>query len=448
MDLAYEPGAKTVYSDLGIILLGDILERVSGTPFEDLARKRVLEPLAMKDSRYRPPAALLDRIAPTENDPWRGRVVRGEVHDENAFALGGVAPHAGLFGTAPDLAHLAQALLDGGVFGGRRIVSRATVELFTERAGIPVSLAPSAGTRPPTNRASAARRRGSRATRRRIALLGPVFRSHRLHRHLDVDRPAARALRHPAHEPRAADPRNDKIRDTRHIADAAVARSTGRETPGLPGRDRPAARGPALARRPSRVIMGSSGSRPTRARRCGAGAWACSAHAVSVTADATRHRRPARGRVDVVRLFGPEHGLRGRAAAGQVRGGLDAASGLPVVSLYGARRSPPQEDLRGLDVLVVDLQDAGVRFYAYAARCCSASRPRPSRAGSCHPGPAEPARRGRGWRAERDPAMAFSLVSVAPGPSCTLDAGRDGALATGLSSRGAPCASVNEPRGS
>jgi CubicO group peptidase (beta-lactamase class C family) len=139
MDLAYDPGAKTVYSDLGIILLGDILERVSGTPFEELAQKRVLEPLAMKDARYRPPADLLDRIAPTENDPWRGRVVRGEVHDENALALGGVAPHAGLFATATDLSHLAQALLDGGTFGGTRIVSRATVELFTERAGIPVS---------------------------------------------------------------------------------------------------------------------------------------------------------------------------------------------------------------------------------------------------------------------------------------------------------------------
>ncbi len=139
MDLAYEPGAKSVYSDLGIILLGDILERVGGTPFEEMARHRVLQPMAMKDAQYRPPAELLPRIAPTENDPWRGRVVRGEVHDENAFALGGVAPHAGLFATAPDLAHLAQMLLDGGSFGGRRIVSRATVELFTERAGVPVS---------------------------------------------------------------------------------------------------------------------------------------------------------------------------------------------------------------------------------------------------------------------------------------------------------------------
>ena len=139
MDLAYEPGAKSVYSDLGVILLGDILERVGGAPFEKLARRRVFAPLGMKDARYRPPAELLARIAPTENDPWRGRVVRGEVHDENALALGGVAPHAGLFATASDLAHLAEMLLDGGSFGGRRIVSRATVELFTARAGVPAS---------------------------------------------------------------------------------------------------------------------------------------------------------------------------------------------------------------------------------------------------------------------------------------------------------------------
>lgn len=138
-DLQYEPGTKSVYSDLGLLLLGEILERVSGESFESLARGRVLEPLEMKDTLYRPPAALLPRIAPTEEDPWRGRVVRGEVHDENAFALGGVAPHAGLFGTAPDLARLGTMLLDRGTFAGRRLVSRATVELFTTRAGVPGS---------------------------------------------------------------------------------------------------------------------------------------------------------------------------------------------------------------------------------------------------------------------------------------------------------------------
>jgi CubicO group peptidase (beta-lactamase class C family) len=139
-DLAYEPGAKSVYSDLGIILLGEILERqAKAASFEELARTRVLEPLGMEDAHYRPARSLWPRIAPTEMDPWRGRVVQGEVHDENAFALGGVAPHAGLFATASDLARLATALLDGGVLEGRRIVSRATVELFTERAGVPAS---------------------------------------------------------------------------------------------------------------------------------------------------------------------------------------------------------------------------------------------------------------------------------------------------------------------
>jgi CubicO group peptidase (beta-lactamase class C family) len=139
MDLVYEPGSKSVYSDLGLIVLGEVLERVAGEDLESFARRRILGPLGMRDTMYRPPAELLARIAPTEQDPWRGRVVRGEVHDENAFALGGVAPHAGLFGTAPDLARFAQMLLNGGVFEHRRLVSRAVVDQFTKRAGVPGS---------------------------------------------------------------------------------------------------------------------------------------------------------------------------------------------------------------------------------------------------------------------------------------------------------------------
>ncbi len=139
MDLVYETGTKSVYSDLGVLLLGEILERVAGEPLDAFAKRRIFEPLGMTDTTYRPAPSLLPRIAPTEHDPWRGRVVHGEVHDENAFALGGVAPHAGLFGTAPDLARFAQMLLNGGIYDNRRIVSRATVERFTRRAGIPGS---------------------------------------------------------------------------------------------------------------------------------------------------------------------------------------------------------------------------------------------------------------------------------------------------------------------
>jgi CubicO group peptidase (beta-lactamase class C family) len=89
----------------------------------------------MKYTGFKPPRPLWPRIAPTENDSWRGRMIQGEVHDENAFAMGGVAPHAGLFSTAGDLALFARMLLNSG----GRIVSKETLELFTRRAGIPDS---------------------------------------------------------------------------------------------------------------------------------------------------------------------------------------------------------------------------------------------------------------------------------------------------------------------
>jgi CubicO group peptidase (beta-lactamase class C family) len=139
MDLVFEPGTKSLYSDLGLILLGEILERVAGEGLEPFIRARLLAPLGMQDTGYRPAAVLLPRIAPTERDAWRGRLLHGEVHDENAFAMGGVAPQAGLFGTAPDLARFAQMLLNGGVYDHHRIVSRETIETFTRRAGVPGS---------------------------------------------------------------------------------------------------------------------------------------------------------------------------------------------------------------------------------------------------------------------------------------------------------------------
>jgi len=133
MDLEYPPGSRSVYSDLGIILLGAVLEQVAGEPLEAFIRRRVLGPLGMTHTMFRPPPELRSRIAPTEVDPWRGRLIQGEVHDENAFAMGGIAPHAGLFGTAGDLSLFARMMLDGG------LVSRETIALFTRKAGIPGS---------------------------------------------------------------------------------------------------------------------------------------------------------------------------------------------------------------------------------------------------------------------------------------------------------------------
>ncbi|MFN7963505.1 MAG: serine hydrolase domain-containing protein [Thermoanaerobaculia bacterium] len=140
MALAYPPGSQSVYSDLGILLLGEILERASGTPFRRLVESRVLEPLGLTETGFLPGPSLLPRIAPTELDSsFRHRLLWGEVHDDNAFALGGVAPHAGLFGTAPDLARFATMMLEGGADPGGRLVSAETVAAFTRNAGVPGS---------------------------------------------------------------------------------------------------------------------------------------------------------------------------------------------------------------------------------------------------------------------------------------------------------------------
>ena len=129
--LEFEPGTKVQYSDLGMILLGEIMRRASGRPLDQFVAQNLFTPLGMKSTFYRPDKSFLDRIAPTENDPWRKRIVRGEVHDENAFAMGGVAGHAGLFSTTHDLAVFAQMLLNGGMYDHRRYFSVETIRRFT-----------------------------------------------------------------------------------------------------------------------------------------------------------------------------------------------------------------------------------------------------------------------------------------------------------------------------
>jgi CubicO group peptidase (beta-lactamase class C family) len=132
--LIAQPGQYYEYSDLGADMLGFVIEAVSGQPLDAFLAARVFTPLGMSNTRFRPDASLRGRIAPTEVNPPRGYPLRGEVHDENAYALGGVAGHAGLFSTASDLSIFAQMLLNGGVFNGTRIVADSTVQLFTRRA--------------------------------------------------------------------------------------------------------------------------------------------------------------------------------------------------------------------------------------------------------------------------------------------------------------------------
>lgn len=126
--LAAPPGTRYVYSDLGLIALAEVVQRVTGRSLDQVVREGITDPLGMVDTGYNPAPELRHRIAATEYQPYAGRgMVWGEVHDENAWALGGVAGHAGVFSTAADLAVLCQTLLNGGEYRGRRILREDTV---------------------------------------------------------------------------------------------------------------------------------------------------------------------------------------------------------------------------------------------------------------------------------------------------------------------------------
>lgn len=134
--LSWRTGDTTVYSDLGLITMGKVIEKVSGATLDRYVDSVFFTPLGMVNTMFNPPQRLWSRIAPTEVDTfWQrtGVAVRGRVHDENCATLGGVSGHAGLFSTAPDISIMMQMLLNGGTYGGKRYLNDATVKKFTSR---------------------------------------------------------------------------------------------------------------------------------------------------------------------------------------------------------------------------------------------------------------------------------------------------------------------------
>jgi CubicO group peptidase (beta-lactamase class C family) len=132
--LSYEIGSKTVYSDLGFITLLKIIEQVTGKEFDFFCKEKIFIPLQMNSAFFNPPDSLTYKIAPTEYDNyWRNKLIWGEVHDETASLLNGIAGHAGLFSTAKDISNLLQLLLNDGTFNGHQILKPTTVKLFTTR---------------------------------------------------------------------------------------------------------------------------------------------------------------------------------------------------------------------------------------------------------------------------------------------------------------------------
>ena len=129
--LVATPGDTTIYSDLGMITMGKVVEQVSGLSLDEYLSREVYLPLGMASTMFTPPTSLAERIVPTEYDSlWRHALVRGMVHDENAALLGGVSGHAGLFSTATDLAVFVQMLLNDGLYAGHRYLSAGTIQQF------------------------------------------------------------------------------------------------------------------------------------------------------------------------------------------------------------------------------------------------------------------------------------------------------------------------------
>lgn len=120
------------YSSQGIIVIGEIISAIAGKPLDQVMQELVFDPLDMKNTMFIPPETLFDNIASTENCPWRGKVVIGQVHDENAVVMGGICGHAGLFSPASDIAKVGKAMLTGRCADGSLFLRHSTIDLMTK----------------------------------------------------------------------------------------------------------------------------------------------------------------------------------------------------------------------------------------------------------------------------------------------------------------------------
>jgi uncharacterized protein YbbC (DUF1343 family) len=344
-----EPGKRFLYSDVNFIVLGELVEKLGGEPLDAFARKQVFEPLGMKETIFRPGKELAERAAPTERR--EGRWIKGEVHDPRAYLLGGVAGHAGLFSTAADLAVFAQMILNGGAYGGQRVLKPQTVRLMITPRPVPGGLralgwdvqtrfSSNRGDRFPVGSFGHTGFTGTSVWIDPSSQTAVIFLSNRVH-------PDGKG----------------QINRLRGRVASIVAASI--VAPPFPARKPTTPVGPGprdlAAVRTGIDVLAGDGFRALKGRRVG---LVTNHTGVDRDGRSTIDRLHGAEGVKLVALFSPEHGIRG-AVDRPVPDGRDEKTGLPVYSLYGARKRPAEEQLSGLDTLVYDIQDVGCRFYTY-----------------------------------------------------------------------------------
>ncbi len=375
--LVWPPGLRFLYSDIDFIVLGDLVRKVSGRPLEEFAAQNIFEPLGMKDTRFLPPQEWLPRIAPTEEidlppgakaGSGKGSVLRGVVHDPRARGMGGVAGHAGLFSTAGDLAKYCAKIV--------RLRSRVSGLFdapFSNRAA-EVMTTPQT---PPW--VSAVRGLGWDMDSPFSSPRGDLFPVGLSFGHTGftgtsiwID-PVSNAFvvllsstQHPYSRPAISRLRSQVatvvasavmrgLAEQRRQALLRAQRST------YPQAEFRRRAGRHAQARSGIDVLATSGFAALRGKRVG------------LITNHTGVSREGRSTIDLlhkaegvklVALFSPEHGIRGTADE-NVASSVDEATGLPIHSLYGETRRPTPEMLSGIDALVFDIQDAGIRFYTY-----------------------------------------------------------------------------------
>ncbi len=371
--LATKPGEKLVYSDTGPILLGEIVRRVSGKPLDQFLQVELYGPLGMKDTGFNPPKEKLARIAPTE--VGNGVPVRGVVHDPRARRMGGVAGHAGLFVTASDLARYAKMLLNLGELDGVRIFKPETVKLMTSvqtppnvtgRRGIGWDIDSSySGPRGELFPLGSYGHTGWTGTSIWIDPFSKTFVIFLSNRNHPTENGSVVALRKKLGT-LAAEWVSDF--DFGNVPGALLSSPTAAITPAPSSfTGSPVVllriKAPTSAVLNGIDVLVKNKFAPLKGKRIG------------LITNHTGHDRARRATIDLLKaapgvtlvaLFGPEHGIRGEVDE-KVGDSKDAKTGLTVYSLYGERRKPTQEQLKGLDALVFDIQDVGCRFYTYPA---------------------------------------------------------------------------------
>jgi uncharacterized protein YbbC (DUF1343 family)/CubicO group peptidase (beta-lactamase class C family) len=366
----FPPGSRFLYSDINFVTLGFVVEKVSGLSLDEYAAQNIFQPLAMNDTRFLPPAQWRARIAPTEYDGGH-QMMRGTVHDPTAWRMGGVAGHAGVFSTADDLAKYAQDMLTGF-----HVLSALTVEKMSTPQQPPTATAlrglgwdidsPFASNRGEFFPVGSFGHTGFTGT---SIWIDPVTSSYVI------------VLTNAVH-PKGGNSRAGVVSLRSRIASAVaqelaltvtedqklrLARITGYNEA------MPAAR--LVTSRNGAVLTGidvleSHGFAELRQAGSAKTRIAIVTNQTGVDAHGSRTidvlaKAPG---IEVAAIFSPEHGVNGSLDTTAISDSRDAATGIPVYSVYGdssAKRHPSLEVLNSVDAVVYDIQDIGARFYTY-----------------------------------------------------------------------------------